>query len=250
MKVLPLAIIGTVLGVILAVVLIVTRTLPEQASHQSIAIDNLYIFTLVFSGIIFAIVALFLLVAVYRFRANPGDHRDGANIHGITWLEILWTAIPFVIVLICAFAGWMVLNRDNVKGAALERGEVIHIQAYQFGWKYSYQGHGVRDNPQLVVPIDTPILFDITTMDVMHSFWVPAWRIQMGATPAQVNQTTVTPTKLGEFEIVCAFLCGDGHTQMNSAVEGGLVTKVKVVSRADFDAWLAEQKAAKQAGNA
>ena len=245
LKVLPLAIIGTVLGLIIAAVLIVTRTLPVQASEQATAIDNLYIFTLVFSGIIFAIVVLLVLVAIYRYRANPGDHRDGANLHGITWLEVVWTAIPLLIVLTCAFAGWYVLNADNVKGAALERGEVIHIKAYQFGWKYSYQGHGVRDNQDLVVPVDTPILFDITTMDVMHAFWVPAWRMQMGATPAQVNQITVTPTKLGEYEIVCAYLCGDGHTQMNSAVEGGLVSKVRVVTRADFDAWLAEQQKAK-----
>ena len=71
-----------------------------------------------------------------------------------------------------------------------------------------------------------------------------SWRMQMGATPAQTNYASVTPTKIGEFDIVCAYLCGDGHTQMNSAVEGGLVKKVRVVSRTDFDAWLAEQKAA------
>lgn len=244
LKVLPLAIIGTVVGLLIAGFMIVTATLPVQASQQAIAVDNLYFYTLGFSGIIFAIVLIFLLVAIYRFRANPGDHRDGLNLHGITWLEILWTAIPFVIVLTCAFAGWLVLNNDNVKGAALKDGEVIHVTAYQFGWKFTYQGHGVRENPDLVVPVDTPILFDLTTMDVMHAFWVPAWRVQMGATPAQVNQTTVTPTKIGEFDLVCAYLCGAGHTQMNSAVTGGLVKKVRVVSRADFDKWLAAQKAA------
>lgn len=245
MKVLPLVIIGTVVGIVISVLLIVTETLPVAASAQAKSVDDLYSFFLAFSGIIFGIVVLVMLVAVYRFRANPGDHRDGANVHGITWLEIVWTAIPFVIVLAVAFLSWNVLNSDNVSGAAEKNGETIRITGYQFGWKFSYQGHGVKDNPDLVVPIDTPIHFDLITMDVMHSFWVPAWRMQMSATPAQVNTVSITPTKLGEYDIVCAFLCGSGHTQMNSAVEGGLVKKVRVVSRADFDTWLAEQKAAK-----
>ena len=68
-----------------------------------------------------------------------------------------------------------------------------------------------------------------------------------GATPAQINTTSVTPTKLGEYDIVCAYLCGDGHTQMNSAVEGGLVTKVKVVSQSDFETWVADTQAAQSA---
>ena len=245
MKVLPLVIIGTVVGVVISAFLIVTRTLPVEASAQAKNVDDLYSFFLAFSGIIFGIVVLVMLVAIYRFRANPGDHRDGSNLHGITWLEVVWTAIPFVIVLAVAFLSWNVLNANNVSGAAEKDGETIHIIGYQFGWKFSYQGHGVRENPELVVPVDTPIHFDITTLDVMHAFWVPAWRLQMGATPAQINTTSVTPTKLGEYDIVCAYLCGDGHTQMNSAVEGGLVKKVRVVSRADFDTWLAEQKAAK-----
>jgi heme/copper-type cytochrome/quinol oxidase subunit 2 len=67
--------------------------------------------------------------------------------------------------------------------------------------------------------------------------------MQMSATPAQTNYTSATPTQIGEYEIVCAFLCGVGHTQMNSAVDGGLVTKVRVVSKADFDKWVADTKA-------
>ena len=222
------------------------NALAFEASAQAKNVDDLYSFFLAFSGIIFGIVVLVMLVAVYRFRANPGDHRDGSNLHGVTWLEVVWTAIPFVIVLAVAFVSWNVLNSNNVSGAAEKRGQTIHITAYQFGWKYTYlnDGIGIKDSPDLVVPVDVPIAFDITTMDVMHSFWVPAWRIQMSATPAQTNEATVTPTQIGEFDLVCAYLCGDGHTQMNSAVEGGLVKKVRVVSRTDFDAWLAEQKAA------
>ena len=153
-KVLPLVVIGTVVGVVISVILILTVTLPDAASAQARNIDNLYLFFLAFSGIIFGIVVLVMLVAVHRFRANPGDHRDGSNVHGITWLEIVWTAIPFVIVLAVAFLSWHVLNADNVSGAAQRNGETIRITGYQFGWKFSYQGHGVQDNPELVVPIE------------------------------------------------------------------------------------------------
>jgi cytochrome c oxidase subunit 2 len=244
LSVLTLSILGTVVGAVIGVILILTRTLPEEASAQAGGIDDLYSAFLWFSGIIFGIVTLILLVAVIRFRARPNDTRDGSNLHGITWLEIVWTVIPFILVLAVAFVSWNLLNANNVSGAAEKSGQRIHISAYQFGWKYTYLNEdiGIKDSQELVVPVDVPIAFDITTVDVMHSFWVPAWRMQMGATPAQTNYASATPTKIGEFDIVCAFLCGVGHTQMNSAVDSNLVSKVKVVSQADFDKWVAETK--------
>lgn len=244
-KVLPLAIIGTVVGAIISVFLILTRTLPEQASEQATNVDNLYIYFLAFSGIIFGIVVLFLLVAIYRFRARPGDQREGKNMHGITWLEILWTAIPFVIVLSCAFGGWYVLDQDDVYAAGEKSGQKIHIVGYQFGWKFDYLTAGVdlKEQDELVVPVGQPIAFDLTSNDVMHAFWVPAWRFQMSTLPTQTNYASVTPSKIGTYDVVCAYLCGVGHTGMNSSVEGSIIPKVRVVSEADFDAWVAERKA-------
>lgn len=246
LSVLPLVILGTIVGAVIGVALVMLETLPEQASAQAAGVDNLYSAFLFVSGIIFGIVVLVMLVALFRFRARPNDTRDGSNLHGVTWLEVVWTAIPFVLVLAVAFFSWNLLNDNDVSAAAAKDGQSIHITGYQFGWKYTYlnDGIGIKDSPELVVPVNVPIAFDITTMDVMHSFWVPAWRLQMGATPAQTNYTSATPSKIGEFDIVCAFLCGVGHTQMNSAVEGALVSKVRVVSQADFDKWVAETKAA------
>ncbi|MFM8612145.1 MAG: cytochrome c oxidase subunit II [Actinomycetota bacterium] len=245
MKVLPLAIIGTVIGVVISVLLIVSRTLPVRASEQAANIDYLYVFFLAFSGIIFAIVTLFLLVAVYRFRARPNDQREGKNVHGITWLEVLWTAIPFVIVLACGVAGWYVLAKDDVYAAGAKEGQKIHIVGYQFGWKFDYLNADIAltEQDELVVPVGEPIAFDLTSNDVMHAFWVPAWRFQMSALPTQTNYASVTPSKIGTYDVVCAYLCGVGHTGMNSAVEGSIIPKVRVVSAADFETWVAERKA-------
>lgn len=244
-KVLPLALLGTAVGIVISLVLIFTRTLPVQASAQADGIDNLYIFFLGFSGIIFGIVVLFLLVAVYRFRARPNDEREGDNVHGITWLEVVWTVIPFVIVVLCAIGGLMVLRSEDVEAQARTNGQQIHVLGYQFGWKYAYlnQDIDLKDQQTLVLPVNEPVIFELESNDVIHSFWVPAWRMQMNATPGQVNEISITPTKIGTFEIVCAFLCGVGHTNMNSALPGSIIPKVQVVSKSDFDAWVTKQKA-------
>ena len=244
-KVLPLALLGTVVGIVISVILIFTRTLPVQASAEANDIDNLYIFFLGFSGIIFGIVVLFLLVAVYRFRARPNDEREGDNVHGITWLEVVWTVIPFVIVVLCAIGGLIVLRSGDVEAQARTNGQQIHVLGYQFGWKYAYlnQGIDLKDQQTLVLPVNEPVIFELESNDVIHSFWVPAWRMQMNATPGQVNEVSTTPTKIGSFEIICAYLCGFGHTNMNSALPGSIIPKVQVVSKSDFDAWIEQQKA-------
>lgn len=254
LKVLPLAIVGTVLGAVVSVLLIVFVTLPEQASEQAVDIDNIYLYMLGFSGIIFGIVTLFIVVAIYRFRARPNDTREGPPMHGITWLEVVWTLIPFVIVVTCAAGGWWVLNKGDVEAQARANGQQIHIVGYQFGWKYDYLNGNIdlKEQSELVLPVNEPVIFELSTLDVIHSFWVPSWRMQMNATPGQINETSITPTKIGTYEIVCAFLCGVGHTGMNSALEGSIIPRVRVVSRADFEKWIAERKieAAKQAEEA
>ena len=245
-KVLPLAIMGVVVGIVISVLLVITRTLPVQASAESSDIDNLYIFFLGFSGIIFGIVVLFLLVSVYRFRARPNDEREGDNLHGITWLEVVWTVIPFVIVVLCAIGGLMVLRSGDVEAQARTKGQQIHVLGYQFGWKYGYlnQDINLKDQQTLVLPVNEPVIFELESQDVIHSFWVPAWRMQMNATPGQVNEISITPTKIGTYDIVCAYLCGVGHTGMNTSLPGSIIPKVRVVSKSDFDAWITQQKAA------
>lgn len=245
-RVLPLALISTVVGLVISAILIATATLPERASTQAENVDLLYFYFLGFSGIIFAICTIFLLVAIFRFRARPNDEREGKPVHGITWLEVLWTSIPFAIVVSCAALGWYVLDVDDVKAEAQAGGQVVNIDGYQFGWRYDYMNEEIKldDETQLVLPVGVPVYFTLHSDDVMHSFWVPEWRMQMSTLPTQTNEMSVTPSKTGEYPVVCAYLCGPGHTSMNTEVEGSIIPRIRVVTQEEFDAWVAERKQA------
>lgn len=243
MRFLPLVVLGTVIGAIVSVFLIVLRTLPDQASAQAITIDGIYIYMLGFSGIIFGIVMLFMIYSVIKFRAHPGDTREGRPEHGNTRLEIIWTAIPFLIVVSCGVGGWWVLDENDVTAEARTSGQEVRVIGYQFGWKYDYPAYDLLDQDELVLPIDEPTAIELNSVDVIHSWWVPDWRVQMNTTPGQTNYTSVTPTKTGSFAVVCSYLCGAGHTSMNSEIEGSIIPRVRVVTKPEFEQWIAERKA-------
>jgi cytochrome c oxidase subunit II len=115
----------------------------------------------------------------------------------------------------------------------------IEVTGVQFAWTFTYpdievEGGQPLTTGELVVPVDRTIRFEITSQDVIHSFWVPEWRMKQDAVEGITTETTVTPTELGTFPIVCTELCGLGHATMRS--------QARVLSRADFDAWVEEQQ--------
>ncbi len=238
--------IGLLVGAVVAVLLVVFPTLPPVASEQAENTDAIYKYMLGISGVIFGLVTVVLLYVVIAFRARRGETGDGAPIHGVTWLEVVWTAIPALIVISIVVFSADVLGKNEKALANTPADAVhVHVQGFRFNWEYAYTdaSAGLEQQSQLVVPVNTPIVFSLETRDVIHSFWVPAWRVQMNTTPGQVNELTVTPTKVGEYPIVCAFLCGPGHADMNSEVgDASAVKPVRVVTREEYDAWVAEQK--------
>jgi cytochrome c oxidase subunit 2 len=242
MKPALLVVVGLVLGAILSVAVIAAPILPEQTSEQADRVDAIYFYMIALSGLIFGVVTVVLVYCVLKFRGKPGDMSDGPPIHGITWLEALWTLIPVVIVVSIVAFSWVILNENDDSEAA---GRInVHITGYQFGWDYAYTDADIalERTDELVLPVGKPVRFELSTRDVIHSWWVPDWRLQMNTTPGQVNILSVTPSETGNHEIVCAFLCGTGHAAMNSEV-GSLVKRVRVVEQAEFDAWVADQQA-------
>jgi len=209
---------------------------PTQADTAATKIDTLWDVLLIASVPIFVLVMAVALYCVIVFRARPGDTGDGAPIHGNTRLEIIWVTIPFVIVTALGSYAWIVLDEIEAKEAdAL----IVNVTSRQFAWSFSYEEGGEVKSGRLYLPKDRQAEFRVRTKDVLHSFWVPAFRLKTDAVPGLTTNIRLTPNRLGSYPIVCAELCGLGHATMRSAV--------RVMPPAKFDAWLAKRR--KDAGS-
>jgi cytochrome c oxidase subunit 2 len=169
-----------------------------------------------------------LSYALWKFKAKPGDESDGEPIHGNTRLEIAWTLIPTLIVLFGAAYSWIVLDEIEAKEPDAMR---VDVFAQQFAWSFGYPGKGnVWSQGDLHVPVDRQVQFKLHGMDVIHSFWVPEWRIKKDAVPGITTTATVTPDRVGTYQLICTELCGFGHATMRA--------KVVVEEPADFRKWV------------
>jgi len=208
---------------------------PTAASTQAGPIDHLYDVLIVTSVPVFVTVSIIVLFSVRNFKMRPGEEQlDGPPIHGNTRLEVIWTAIPaIVLVVLCSYA-WVVLNDIEEAQAGEMR---INVTGQQFAWTYEYpqaDGKPIKST-QLYLPKDKPVRFFVKAIDVLHDFWVPAFRMKVDAVPGIETKYRVTPNRLGTYPVVCAELCGLGHSVMRSTAH--------VVAPAEFNAWLAKQKA-------
>jgi cytochrome c oxidase subunit II len=203
---------------------------PEQGDTAAKDIDTLYDVLLIASVPIFVFVMTIAIYSVVKFRARPGDQRDGAPIHGNTLLEIVWVTIPFVIVSALAIYGWIVL--DDIE-AKKPNELVVNVTGQQFTWTFEYPEYKVKSS-ELVLPKSRPVDFRIRAKDVIHSFWVPEFRLKSDAVPGLTTKIRLTPNKVGEWQVVCAELCGLGHSTMRQ--------EVSVRERGEFAAWVRDQR--------
>jgi len=207
---------------------------PQGASTQAGPIDHLYDVLIWTSVPIFVLVTTIVLFSVLKFRMRPGEEDlDGPPIHGNTRLEVVWTAVPAIIlVVLCAYA-WIVLN-DIEEAQANEMR--VNVTGQQFAWTFEYPQAGGKPikASQLYLPNHRPVRFYVKGLDVIHDFWVPAFRMKVDAVPGITTRYRVTPNRLGTYPVVCSELCGLGHSVMRSTA--------KVVTQAEFDAWIAKQK--------
>jgi len=233
--VIPLVVIGAIASAIGIALALWINWFPADAAKQDQPIDTLYDVLMIVSIPIFVLVLTVILYSVWAFRMRPGqEDQDGPPIHGNTRLEVFWTAIPAILLVsLCSYA-YAVLN-DIEKKHADEL--VVKVHAIQFAWSFEYpqaNGRAIVSN-QLYLPQDKPVRFDIDTRDVLHDFWVPAFRVKIDAVPGITTRLRVTPTRLGAFPVVCAELCGLGHAAMRSTAH--------VLTPAAFDRWLAGKQA-------
>jgi cytochrome c oxidase subunit II len=231
-----MTLVGVAVGAALAMVAVFIPWLPEDASKQAGIVDSVYWVVTIICVVVFAVVAGVSAYAVYKFRAPPGDMDDGSPIHGHTGLEIVWTLVPTILVTgIAIYSGVALAQAEDVPADH----RTIEVSSQQFAWSFTYPdievtGGKPLTSGELVLPIDQTVRFEITSKDVIHSFWVPQWRMKQDAVPGITTRTTVEPTKLGTFPVICTELCGLGHATMRS--------QARVLSEADFQAWVQEQQ--------
>ena len=229
-----------VLTIVSSVIMLIPDWNGFAGSEEAGPIDTLLDVMIVLSCFVFSIVMVMFAYAIWRYRAKPGDESDGEPIHGNTRLEIAWTVIPTVIVLFGAGYSWVILDDIEEVAPAAERMEV-NVTAQQFAWTFEYPEEGVTSK-ELHVPVDTQLDLQLTALDVLHSFWVPEWRIKrdlvpQGAGGDEVDDTVqVTPNEEGTYNVICTEYCGAGHATMRALAV--------VESQEEFDAWVKEEQAA------
>jgi cytochrome c oxidase subunit 2 len=230
------ALIATAIGIVLSYAI---HWFPAQASTQARNTDTLYHVLVIASVPIFVLVVTVVLYSVWHFRMKPGEElKDGPPIHGNTRLEVFWTAIPAVILLGLVSYSFVVLHDNEKKPAGPEI--VVEVTGQQFAWSYSYPrsvtGGAPLNTTQLYVPENESVYFAIHSKDVVHAFWIPAFRLQIDAVPGITTHYRATPDRLGSYPVVCNLLCGVGHSLMRSTIH--------VVTPNQFQTWLARQTSA------
>ena len=227
---------------------------PPQASAESKQVDNLFHILLVIGGAVFLLVQGMLVFSIWRFRAKPGETSDGINMHGNATLEVVWTVIPAITVIVLTILSIQVLNTTM----SPKPGEMaIKANGARFNWNFQYAmplsimgkeyditklPQDVQDDlkddnlitltsPTLYVNLGQPVVMEMQPKDVLHAFWVPAFRVKQDLIPGRVTTVRFTPDQVGEYILECAELCGANHGAMRAKV-------IVTANEADFDAAL------------
>lgn len=214
--------------------------LPTAASTYAADIDRLFYVILVVTGIVFVGVEVTLLYFLLKYRHR--SDRRAEYIQGSKRAEVIWTVLPALFIVGLAAASQSVWPRikdpDRFPRGALELG----VQASQFEWNVSYPGSdgqlGTDDDfttrNQLHIPVGKPVVVHLTSADVIHSFFIPSFRIKQDAVPGMEGiRVWFEATETGEFELACAELCGLGHYRMRASVI--------VHPQDEYESWMAQQ---------
>ncbi len=245
--------------------------LPVAASNDAGDVDQLFNFMMTIATGLFLLVEGVLVYSVIKFRRKKGDTTDGPPIEGNVPLEIVWTAIPTVIVFVLSIYSFEIYNRmggldpmtagdpgpqlaqahhhsqlvamdPSRQNLALGLGVSpdsqqgidpleIKVNGIQYAWVFTYPETGVISG-EIHVPVNRPVALKMTAGDVIHAFWLPEFRIKQDVIPGRETNLVFTPNKVGQYPVVCAELCGAYH--------GGMKTQLYVQSESDYQKWVQE----------
>lgn len=227
-----------IVGILVIVVAVLTYVgldaaglMPVPASAQAAPIDWLWDLQVKIIAFLFALIVVPMLYSLLFFRRRKGDTTDAAHIEGNTKLEIVWTVIPLIIVLGLAYVGAQNLGETRrVDPNAM----VVNVTGFQWGWRFDYPDYGITSTA-LYLPVNKQVLLKMTSTDVLHSFWVPEFRVKQDLVPGRFTELRITPTLIGDtYKVRCAEICGTSHAYMENPVI--------VVDDLNFDAWVVEQQ--------
>jgi cytochrome c oxidase subunit 2 len=234
--------------------------IPNPASIERNLIDGFVRYLFAIAGFFFGVIFTVFIYALLFFRRRKGDESDARPIRGKVALELTWSIIPLIIVVVLAIYGAKILDEMDASNPEYGTAKSIYslgafvpgttaaadtstkelpvkVRARRFVWLFGYPDQGIDSTYELVVPVDRRIALQIESEDVIHSFWVQEWGPKQDAVPGLSPVLRVTPTKIGRYTVECSQLCGFGHTNMTAPA--------RVVSAEDFDKWVEQQSSAR-----
>ena len=218
------------------------RFMPMVGAEEAAVIDEAFTLLLVLAVPVATLVLAFFFYSILRFRAKDGEEtQEGPPVRGNNALAILWVLGSLILAVYIVFNPGL----KGIRELEASKGQeelVIQIEGVQWHWNVSYPDYDLSYERalQIALPVDTRVRFDITSQDVLHSVWVPAFRMKMDAVPGRVTTLYVTPTEVGDFSVdpnlrvQCAELCGTGHPLMRM--------DVRVLEPEEFQEWIQEAK--------
>ena len=202
----------------------------DPVTRQAVEITNLFNAELVVSALLLALVLSWLVLAVVRFRARPGDNTEPPQVHGNPRLELAWTIAPAVTLGIVFIVVVVTMRSvDAIPNGAQQ----VRVVGHQWWWEFQYPDLGVVTANELHVPVGTPLQMNLDSVDVIHSFWVPRFGMMRDAVPGRTNQMSIFVQRAGIFDGSCTQYCGRQHAWM----------RIRIVAepREQFDAWAVQQ---------
>jgi len=214
-----------------------TTFYPTAAAEEARIIDSSFTLLLVLGVPVFTFVLAVLIYSLLRFRSHPEASEEGPPVHGRPGVALLWITVT------ASLAVYVIFN-PGLKGLAELRANqnadlVVRVEGARWFWKATYPDYGITTR-EIVLPVHRRVRFEVTSVDVVHSFWIPAFRMKIDAVPGMVTRVFVTPTRKGTFKedyhfrLQCAELCGLGHSLMTAPVT--------VLEQSEFDAWVGKTK--------
>ena len=196
--------------------------LPDAQNHAR-AVDDIMRFIVVTDVILLLLVIGTMLLFVFKY--NKKRHPRAVNIQGNVPLEIIWTVIPVGLVMVMFYLGWQGFLQTIIvpKGAM-----AVKVIGRQWNWSFQYENG--RQSDTLYLPQGRPVKFLITSMDVIHGFYIPAFREKQDALPGRVREMVLYPEQLGTYEVTCSMYCGLNHALM--------ATKMIIIPTQAFEKWV------------